>query len=317
MNLLLTGCAGFIGSHLSERLLKDGHTIYGIDNLDPISDLRMKHERLLRLKKYDNFFFFQNDINDKHKMDLIFADKYIDKILHLAARAGVRTSIKLPISFVDNNIRATNILLEYSITNEIRDFIFASSSSVYGNANGPFKEDMVIEPISPYAASKRACELYGSVYSKLSKINFTSLRFFSVYGPGQRTDMAISRFTKWISLEQKIQLFGDGTIQRDFTYVDDIVEGFVLAMNKSYKNEIFNLGVGETITILQLIALIEKEVGKKALIAFLPKQKGDVNLTFADITKAEKMLNYSPKTSITDGIKKYVKWYSSRIQKED
>ncbi|MHA1230328.1 MAG: GDP-mannose 4,6-dehydratase [Candidatus Helarchaeota archaeon] len=313
MEILVTGCAGFIGSHLTKKLLEEGHTVIGIDSLDPFYSTIIKQERLEILNKYPEFKFFKNDLQEIDKIDVIFANNSIDQIIHIAARAGVRTSIKVPLSYIDYNIKVTNYLLEQSVKYSINNFIFASSSSVYGNCETiPFDEKAELNPISPYAASKRSCELYGAVYSNLYDINFTSLRLFTVYGPSQREDMAISRFTNWIDKGNKIKLYGTGESKRDFTYVDDIVNGIQLAVKKNYKNEIFNLGSGKTISIIELIRLIEEKLDKKANIEFLPPQKGDVEITLANISKANKMLGYSPQVSISNGLDKYIEWYQNR-----
>ncbi len=313
MEILVTGSAGFIGAHLSKALLEKGNTVIGVDNLDPFYNSNVKEERLKILNQYGNFKFFREDVTKVDNLDIIFANNSIDQIVHIAARAGVRTSINVPISYVKSNITATNILLELAVKYSVSDFIFASSSSVYGNCKiTPFVEYVDLDPISPYAASKRSCELYGFVYSNLYDINFTALRLFTVYGPSQRDDMAISRFTRWIYNDKKIQLFGDGSAIRDFTYVDDIVNGFELALKKRYKKEIFNLGTGNTISIKDLIKIIEEKLDKKAQIDFLPTQKGDMGITCADISKAKKMLGYNPVISIEQGIDKYVEWFKCR-----
>lgn len=312
MNILVTGCAGFIASHLCKKLIEKGNQVYGIDNLDPFYDLRMKNARLDYLSSYDNFYAFKQDINNTHKTDLIFANYDFDGIIHIGARAGVRTSLKLPISYIRDNIEATNRLLEHCITNDISKFIFASSSSVYGNVEPPFREDMELKPIAPYAASKLSCEIYGATYSRIYEINFTALRFFTVYGPGQRTDMSISRFVKWIDNYEELHLYGDGSYLRDFTYVTDIIDGIVKAFDKGYKNEVINLGNGNPISINDLISIIEKSLGKKATIKNFDAKKGDMKVTNADISKAEKLLAYEPKIGIEEGIKKYIEWYKKK-----
>ena len=310
MNVLITGCMGFVGYHLTKKVLENKKiAVYGIDNLDPFYEPKIKKKRISELEKNDNFDFFNIDLNDNDKMNLIFTNFKFDKIIHLGARAGVRTSIKIPLSYIHNNVLATNRLLKFAVESNVKDFIFGSSSSVYGNQEGPFHEDMTPKPISPYAASKRSCEIYGSTYSRLYDLNFIVLRLFTVYGPGQRPDMAIARFTKRIDNGNDVYLFGDGTFKRDFTYVDDIVQGIINSMSKQYKNDIFNLGCGNPITMLELIEIIEKEVGKKAKVKYLKKSEGDMKLTFADNSKAKKMLDYQPKISIKDGIKRYVEWY--------
>ncbi|MHA1401771.1 MAG: NAD-dependent epimerase/dehydratase family protein [Candidatus Heimdallarchaeaceae archaeon] len=314
MKILVTGAAGFIGFHVCKRLLEEKHEVIGIDNFDPGYNPRLKEENINLLKNYQDFHFINIDLLDDAKVELIFTNFEINKIIHLAARAGVRTSVKIPFSYVDYNIRVTNMLLEYSVRYGIKDFIFGSSSSVYGNGQGPFNEDDVVHPISPYAVSKRACELYGFSYSSLYNMNFTALRFFTVYGPHQRTTMAIARFIEAIIDDKSITIYGDGTARRDFTYIDDIVDGIMLSLNRMNGFKIYNLGRGRTISINELIHIIEEELQKRAKVVYQPKEIGDVELTHANISKAKEELNYEPKISIKEGIKKYILWYLKKHQ---
>jgi len=315
MNILVTGCVGFIGYHLSQKLLDMNYDVFGIDNFDPFYDPNFKKENLEKLSKHENFHFFDLDLRDEGQIGMLFANLNFDYLIHLAARAGVRSSVKMPISYIEYNIKVTNLLLEECVKNNIKNFIFGSSSSVYGNIQGPFKEEMLPKPISPYAASKRSCELYGYTYTSLYDINFTALRFFTVYGPCQRPTMAISKFTDWIAKDLPVEVYGDGTTERDYTYIDDIVDGILKSMGKMSGFKIYNLGGGSTIILKNLIKLIEQKLEKKAVLKFLPKEKGDVDLTCSDNSKAYEEIGYEPKVSIEKGIGMFVDWYSKRNKK--
>lgn len=313
MTIMVTGCAGFIGSHAVDRLLSSGKNVVGVDNFDSFYDPSIKMKNIEHNLDNNNFVFYRADIRDKAEIDQIFEDNDIDVIIHLAARAGVRPSIQDPLLYEDVNIKGTLNLLELSKKCGIKNFIFASSSSVYGvNEKVPFSEsDMVERSISPYAASKKACETYCYTYHHLYGIPVVCLRFFTVYGPRQRPEMAIHKFTRLIDNGQEIEMYGDGASKRDYTYITDIVDGIVAAIDKRSGYEIINLGDSKVVELQYLIALIEEKLGKKAMIKKMPVQPGDVPITFADISKAKTLLGYAPKVSIEDGIENFVKWYRS------
>lgn len=307
--ILVTGSAGFIGSHLSERLLADGFNIVGVDNFDDFYDPEIKRRNIEHCLQNKNFKLIEADIRDTAAMDKIVGDS-VETIVHLAAKAGVRPSIASPLLYADVNINATLVLLEAAKKHKVNKFIFGSSSSVYGNNKKvPFSElDSVDSPISPYAATKKACELLCHTYHHLYDIPITCLRFFTVYGPRQRPDLAIHKFASLIEQNKSIQVYGDGTMMRDFTYIDDIIDGTVAAIKKCKGFEIYNLGESRPISVNDLIAELEKALGKKAVKEFLPPQPGDVERTFANVTKAEKYLGYSPRTSIQTGLAEFVTW---------
>lgn len=311
MKIMVTGCAGFIGSHLVDRLLGNGKNVVGVDNIDSFYDSSIKMKNIEHNMDNKNFVFYRVDIRDKAEMEQIFEANDIDVIIHLAARAGVRPSIHDPLLYEDVNIKGTLNLLELSKDSGIENFILASSSSVYGvNEKVPFSEsDMVERSISPYAASKKACETYCYTYHHLYGIPVVCLRFFTVYGPRQRPEMAIHKFTRLIDQGKEIEMYGNGISKRDYTYITDIVDGIVAAIDKRFGYEIINLGDSKVVELQYLISLIEKNLGKKALIKKLPVQPGDVPITYADISKAETLLGYTPKVSIEEGIENFVKWY--------
>jgi UDP-glucuronate 4-epimerase len=311
MNILLTGCAGFIGSHTLEKLLKDNHKVIGVDNFDPFYSREIKNQNLSNISS-ENFELIEADLADLEtykKIDFLNKGDSFDAIIHLAAKAGVRPSIEDPLGYQRANVIATQNLLEYAKKHSIKQFVFASSSSVYGvNPNVPWKEDdLVLQPISPYASTKVSCELMGHVYSQLFGIRFLGLRFFTVYGPRQRPDLAINKFAHLINEGKPIPVFGDGSTRRDYTYIDDIVNGILGALNYSQSNyEIFNLGNDQTVTLNELVETIELKLKKKAIIDKQPDQPGDVPQTWADINKAKGLLGYMPKTSFLKGIEKYI-----------
>ncbi|UJG44334.1 MAG: GDP-mannose 4,6-dehydratase [Candidatus Heimdallarchaeum endolithica] len=307
-NVLVTGCTGFIGFNLCNNLLLLNSNVIGIDNLSASYDSSIQTNRLKKLKEHNNFSFIKADLLNFSKIKKILKKYNIDIIIHLAANVGVRESILEPLKYVDNNIKATNNLLELCRLYDINQFIFSSSSSVYGNNNGALKETMLPHPTSPYGVSKRSCELYGETYSYLYSVNFCSLRLFSVYGPHQRPDMAIHRFVHAIRQDKPIVVYGDGSTKRDFTYVDDIVKGFMKATKKRLKFEIINLGTGKSISLSSLIKKIEQYTGKKAKIIYKAKYRSDAVETLADITKAKELLDYEPKVTIDEGLKKYISW---------
>ncbi len=309
MKVLVTGAAGFIGSHLTERLLSDGWQVVGVDNFDDFYDPKVKRRNLDKALQDKNFKLIEADIRDSESMEKTLADG-IDAIVHLAARAGVRPSIEQPLLYADVNINGTMVLLEAANKNNIGKFIFGSSSSVYGNNKKiPFsEEDNVDFPISPYAATKKACELICHTYHSLYGISISCLRLFTVYGPRQRPDLAIHKFARLIEQDQPIPVFGDGSMMRDFTYIDDIVDGTVAAIEKCSGFEIYNLGESRPIKLSDLIAEIEAALGKKAEKQYLPAQPGDVQRTYADVTKAVRELGYQPRTHIKDGLASFVRW---------
>lgn len=309
MKALITGAAGFIGSHLSERLLNNGLTVVGVDNFDDFYDPQIKRQNIKGCLNNKNFHLIEADIRDSDAMDKAVGDG-IEIIVHLAARAGVRPSIEKPLLYADVNINGTMVLLEAAKKHKVNKFVFASSSSVYGNNKKvPFSEDDNVDfPISPYAATKKACELICHTYQHLYAISITSLRFFTVYGPRQRPDLAIHKFAKLIEQGKSIPVYGDGSMMRDFTYIDDIIDGVVAAMNKCTGFHLYNLGESRPISVNGLIAEIEKALGKKAVKEYLPPQPGDVDRTFADVTRAVNELGYKPNTTIQAGLEKFVQW---------
>lgn len=309
MKVLVTGAAGFIGSHLTERLLDSGSEVIGVDNFDDFYDPNIKRENLTLAAQNNRFRLIEADIRDSHSMEQALSGG-IDIIVHLAAKAGVRPSIEQPLLYADVNINGTMVLLEAARKNNISKFIFGSSSSVYGNNKKvPFSEDDNVDfPISPYAATKKACELICHTYHSLYNISISCLRFFTVYGPRQRPDLAIHKFAKLIEQNKPIPVFGDGNMMRDFTYIDDIINGTIAAMNKCCGFNIYNLGESQPIKLSSLIEHLEAALGKKAIKQHLPAQPGDVEQTYADISKAEKELGYRPGTQIEQGLAKFVKW---------
>jgi len=311
MRILVTGVAGFIGSHLGEKLLSMGHTVIGIDNFDPFYPKKFKVENLKLLNNSSQFSFFEEDIRNRSSITTIFESNKIDVVIHLAAKAGVRPSIDNVGEYYEVNINGTVNLLECMRQNGVSKFIFASSSSVYGNNKKvPFSEiDSVDHPISPYASTKKSGELLCHVYSHLYRFDISCLRFFTVFGPRQRPDLAIHKFTRLIDLDKPLPFFGDGSTARDYTYIDDIIEGIVCSLNKLEGFHIYNLGESRVITLNELIKTIENILNKEAILDKQPLQPGDVQQTFADITKARKELGYNPKYNLESGIQEFVNWY--------
>jgi UDP-glucuronate 4-epimerase len=309
MKAVVTGAAGFIGSHLTERLLNDGWTVTGVDNFDEFYDPRIKRRNIAACLSNRRFRLVEADIRDRAAMDRAIEDG-ADAIVHLAARAGVRPSIAEPALYADVNIHGTVVLLEIARERKVPKFIFASSSSVYGNNRKvPFSEtDNVDFPISPYAATKKAGELICHTYHHLHGMAVTCLRFFTVYGPRQRPDLAIHKFARLIEHGKPVPVFGDGSMMRDFTYIDDIINGVVAAVDRCSGYEIYNLGESRPISVNDLISELELALGKKAVINHLPLQPGDVDRTYADVTKAEQNLGYKPATSIRTGLAHFVAW---------
>lgn len=307
--ILVTGAAGFIGSNLTRSLLNKGNVqIVGLDNFDDFYSREQKQRNMSSFISNQDFSFFEGDIRN---MDHLLALPEIDAIVHLAAKAGVRPSILNPVLYQDVNVAGTQNLLEFARQKEIKQFVFGSSSSVYGiNEHVPWIEEEKLMPISPYASTKLSCEMLGHVYSHLYGIRFLALRFFTVYGPAQRPDLAIHKFFNSILKGDAIPVFGDGSTSRDYTFVEDTIQGIEAAIDYKDTNfEIINLGNRQTVTLSQLIEAIENVCGKKAIIDRQPEQPGDVPQTYANIARAQKLLNYHPKTSLETGLKAFYEWY--------
>src|ERR1700722_3442472 len=312
MNFLVTGGAGFIGSHVCERLLRDGHSVWAFDDLNPFYDPQFKQRNLREIQSLAKpFEFVHGDITDAAALAEIFSSVKFDQVIHLAARAGVRPSLEQPALYQRVNVEGTINVLEAARKSGVKKIILASSSSVYGlNSKVPFSEsDPVITAISPYAASKLACEALGHVYHHIYKMDVTMLRFFTVYGPRQRPDLAIYKFAKLILAGKPIPVFGDGSAARDYTFVTDTLDGIIACTKKDFGYEIFNLGESETVSLSRMIELLEAALGKKAIIDRQPLQPGDVPITFADITKARTKLGYNPQTKFAQGIKLFADWF--------
>jgi UDP-glucuronate 4-epimerase len=312
MNFLVTGGAGFIGSHLCERLLQAGHSVRALDDLNPFYDVAIKRQNLCDIQKLGKpFAFLEGDITDPACLDSALGQARFDQIIHLAALAGVRPSLLEPARYQRVNVEGTTNVLEAARRHSVKKITIASSSSVYGiNARVPFSEsDPIQSAISPYAASKLACESLGHVYHHLYGMDVVMLRFFTVYGPRQRPDLAIHKFAKLISAGQPIPVFGDGLTARDYTYVTDTVDGIMACTQRKFCYEIFNLGESQTVELGYLISLLEKALGKKAVIERHPPQPGDVPITYADISKAQRHLGYKPQVKIEEGIHRFVEWF--------
>ena len=306
----ITGGAGFIGSTLSERLLKEGNKVITIDNFCDFYNPSIKEENIKKLMLEENFKIYRADIRDREVLKKIFSENDIDVVMHLAAMAGVRPSIENPVLYQEVNCTGTQNILEEMKMHNVKYGVFASSSSVYGNCKEvPFSEDMIVDfAISPYAATKKSNEVMAHVYHKLYNMNIIMLRFFTVYGPKQRPDLAINKFTRLMLNNEEIPMFGDGTTSRDYTYIDDIVDGICKACNYAMNNknvyEIINLGNSTPISLKEMIKEIAKVVGITPKIKELPMQPGDVERTYANIDKAKKLLGYEPKTSFDERNKK-------------
>lgn len=313
----ITGGAGFIGSSLAINLIETGHKVIVIDNFCDFYDPLVKEKNINNLLKSDNFKLYRKDIRDKDAINKIFNENSIDVVVHLAAMAGVRPSIENPLLYQEVNCLGTQNILEGMKDFNVKNLVMASSSSVYGNCTAvPFKEDMIVDfAISPYAATKKSNEVMTHVYHKLYDMNVIMLRFFTVYGPKQRPDLAINKFTRLLLNDEEIPMFGDGSTCRDYTYIDDIVDGIIKSCNYVKNNndvyEILNLGNSYPITLKNMIDIIGNSVGVVPRINVLPMQPGDVDKTFADISKAKNLIGYEPKTSFEDGIDNFVKWYKN------
>lgn len=315
MKILITGGAGFIGSSLADSLLNEGNDIVVVDNFNDYYAYEIKEANVKHNLDNPHYHLYKIDLTDKNALKNVFAENNFDTVVHLAGRAGVRPSIERPEDYVESNILATIHILELMKDFNVKKLVFASSSSVYGNCKAQiFSEDLkVTEPISQYAATKSACEQFCYTYHKLYNMNIVCLRFFTVYGPRQRPDLAIHKFTDLISKHQPIPVFGDGTTKRDYTYIDDIISGVKAAItyNKT-PYEIINLGGGEPVSLSQMIKTIETTLGEKAIIDRKPMQKGDVDKTVSDISKAQRLLGYNPQTRFSDGIAKFIKWWKNK-----
>ena len=318
-NILVTGGAGFIGSHLVDRLLSESEwQVSVVDDFNNFYDPTIKRANASSHRKNSNYQLFEADIRDKTALENIFSENGFDCIVHLAARAGVRPSLDQPLLYAETNINGTMNLLELAREHGVKQFVFGSSSSVYGiNAKVPFSEDDPIrQPISPYAATKAAGELLCHTYTHLYGIRCVCLRFFTVYGPRQRPDLAVHKFARLISEGKPIPVFGDGTTRRDYTFIDDIIAGVRAAIDYEKSDyEVINLGESRTVELRELISIIEKELGATAKIDRQPLQPGDVPQTFADVTKARRVLGYNPQTQIEDGIHRFLDWFRSGSQK--
>jgi len=309
--ILVTGSSGFIGMHLCKSLVEDGYEVIGVDNMNDYYSPSLKYARLEQLKKFKNYSFSELDISNYSELKSIFKKHKPSKVVNLAAQAGVRYSLTNPQEYIQTNVVGFMNILESCRYNDVDGLIYASSSSVYGgNEKMPFSvTDPVDKPISIYAASKKANELMAYTYNHLYGLNNTGLRFFTVYGPWGRPDMAMYIFTDKISKGEPIPVFNFGKMQRDFTYIDDIINGIKSSIDKNYPCEIFNLGNSHSENLMEMIRTIERYIGKKAKIDYLEMQPGDVKKTFADIKHTNKMLKYSPKTSIFEGIPKFIQWF--------
>jgi UDP-glucuronate 4-epimerase len=311
MHVLVTGAAGFIGSHVVDSLLADSHDVTGLDNFDPFYDRQTKELNIREHRANRRYRLIEADLRDTEALVRHLTGPF-DAIIHLAAMAGVRPSIEAPLTYQDVNVRGTQNLLELAVRQKIRHFVFASSSSVYGvNPRVPWREDdFVLQPISPYASTKVSGELLGHVYSHLYGIRFVALRFFTVYGPRQRPDLAIHKFANLMTAGRPIPVFGNGSTRRDYTYVDDVVAGVRGALDYDRSQyEVINLGNNATVTLIEMIHGIEEALGKRATIDWQPEQPGDVPQTWASVTKARDLLGYNPRTPFAEGVRRFAEWY--------
>jgi UDP-glucuronate 4-epimerase len=315
MNFLVTGGAGFIGSHVCEQLLRNDHSVWTYDDLNDFYDPQLKRANLRDIQSLARpFEFVQGDLTDTTALNELFSSVKFDQVIHLAARAGVRPSLQDPALYQRVNVEGTVNLLEAARKHRVKKIIIASSSSVYGvNSRVPFSEgDPIFSAISPYAASKLACEALGHVYHHVYGMDIVMLRLFTVYGPRQRPDLAIRKFTTLIDAGKAIPVFGDGSTERDYTHVTDTLAGIIACTQKEFGFEIFNLGESQTVKLSYLIELIATALGKKAIIDRQPAQPGDVPRTYADISKARTLLGYQPRVKIEEGIPKFVDWFRQK-----
>jgi UDP-glucuronate 4-epimerase len=317
-NVFVTGAAGFIGSHVSGALLARGDRVFGFDNFDPFYDRRIKERNLAPLLSHPSFSFLEGDIRDASALARWGEGIPREALIHLAAKAGVRPSVADPVGYADVNINGTIRVLEWARELGIPKVVFASSSSVYGgNTKVPFSEDDFVDhPVSPYAATKKAGELLCHTYCHLYGMNVAALRFFTVYGPGQRPEMAIHKFTRRILDGKEIDLYGDGSSRRDYTYIDDIVSGVLGALTAPPGYRVYNLGESATISLSELVAMIERACGKVAVRRVKPPQPGDVPVTYADISRARNEIGYDPRTPIERGVTLFVDWYLKQAAAE-
>lgn len=309
MKLLVTGGAGFIGSHLVERLLARSDEVVVLDNLNDYYDPRIKRDNLGGFIKSKGVVFVDGDILDMPVLERIFGGHKFDVIVHLAARAGVRPSLEQPLLYEQVNCGGTLNLLEMARKHSVKRFVFASSSSVYGDVPVPFREDAEMRPLSPYGATKAAGELFCRNYHHLYGISCNALRFFTVYGARQRPDMAIHKFAALIDGGKPVPFYGDGTTRRDYTYYTDIIDGVVAAIDRDLGFEVFNLGESRTTDLSRLVSLLEENLGRKAILKKMPVQPGDMTDTFADVSKAKRLLGYKPSVPVEEGIRQFVEWY--------
>ena len=309
MNVLLTGCAGFIGWHVYWLLLQQGHNVVCVDNLNTAYDVRLKEWRLSQLKSEPNFVFFQTDVTSREALDHLFEQSRFEGVINLAARAGVRQSLQDPWAYYETNVTGTLNLLELCREHGVKKFILASTSSVYGEEKRPFREDASTDrPLSPYAASKKAAEALCYTYHHLYGLDTTVLRYFTVYGPAGRPDMSIFRFIRWIAGGEPLVLYGDGSQERDFTYVEDVGRGTVLAL-KPLGFEVINLGSDRPVALRNVIGLLEEQLGRKAQLECRPSHPTDVPATWADISKARHLLEWEPEVGLEEGLSRTVQWY--------
>lgn len=315
MTILVTGGAGFIGSHLCEHFLANNHRVICLDNFDDFYNPAIKEQNVAAALKNPNYTLVRGDIRDTTVLSDIFEKNAVDCVVHLAAKAGVRPSIEQPVNYVDVNVNGTITLLEAMRQNGVKRFVFGSSSSIYGNqTKTPFSEtDDVSRPISPYAATKHSGELLAYTYHHLFGMNVACLRFFTVYGPRQRPDLAIHKFTQLALADRPIPLYGEGGTRRDYTFVADIVQGISkLIDNQTWRYEIFNLGCGHPVSLLEMVQAVGQALGEPLKINYLDKQPGDVEQTHADISKAQAFFGYQPTVQLQEGVRQFVEWYRER-----
>lgn len=324
MKILITGVAGFIGMHTAIRLLEKGAEVIGLDNLNDYYDTRLKNWRLCQINKYPNFHFVKMDLADREGMSKLFKEEKFQRVIHLAAQAGVRYSLEAPFEYVDSNLVGMMTILEGCRHNEVQHLVYASSSSVYGmNSKIPFStSDNVDHPVSLYAATKKSNELMAHSYSHLYKIPTTGLRFFTVYGPAGRPDMAPWLFTEAIKQGRPIKVFNNGDMQRDFTYIDDIVSGILgvlseepVASSNGAPYAIYNIGNNNPVKLADFITCIERSCGVKSKKIMLPMQQGDVKITYADIDSLTELIGYQPQIELSEGIERFVNWYDEYVEK--